>query len=268
MVEPFLAGDSLLLILAALAGVGCGFINAAASCGSAVLLPVLLMLGLDPIAANATSRVPVLVGAISATGTFHRGGHVPWPLVWRLSLPLLLGTGAGTLLAEVLPSRDLGLLITTAVLLAFILLTSKLKRRLHAEQAEPPAPDAVPRPRPWHLLLFFGIGLWIGCVVVEGATYMLLALMLAAGLTLPQGNAAKNAMLVPITLLSLLVFAVEGSVQWEVGAVMALGSIAGGFLGARVALLPRGRIWVYRLLLLIVLLELVHLTLHYVFHTA
>ncbi len=54
------------------AGLACGFLNTAASSGSAVSLPILLMIGLDPIAANATNRIPVLIGALAATMSFHR----------------------------------------------------------------------------------------------------------------------------------------------------------------------------------------------------
>jgi uncharacterized protein len=56
------------LAFAGLAGLACGFLNTAASSGSAVSLPILMAIGLDPVTANATNRLPVLIGAMSATG--------------------------------------------------------------------------------------------------------------------------------------------------------------------------------------------------------
>jgi uncharacterized protein len=42
------------------AGLVCGFLNTAASSASAVSLRILMMIGLDPISADTTNRVPVL----------------------------------------------------------------------------------------------------------------------------------------------------------------------------------------------------------------
>src|SRR5262245_13116300 len=106
------------LLLGMVAGLACGFLNTAASSGSAVSLPILMMIGLDPISANATNRVPVLIGAMSATASFHRGKTLPWALAAKVSLPVTIGGLIGAGLAEILPGRDLALIITAAVLAA------------------------------------------------------------------------------------------------------------------------------------------------------
>jgi hypothetical protein len=59
--------------------------------------------------------------------------------------------------------------------------------------------------------LFIGIGGWLGFIVLDGATYLLLALTLAVGLPLVQANAVKNAVAVPVTIIAMLVFAFKGS---------------------------------------------------------
>ena len=59
-------------LLAGVAGLACGFLNTAASSGSAVSLPILMAIGLDPVTANATNRLPVLVGARAAARRVHR----------------------------------------------------------------------------------------------------------------------------------------------------------------------------------------------------
>ncbi|HEY4351300.1 MAG TPA: TSUP family transporter, partial [Paraburkholderia sp.] len=60
------------------AGLLCGFLNAVASSGSAVSLPVLLTIGLHATVANATNRIPVLVGSLAATVGLARSGTIPW----------------------------------------------------------------------------------------------------------------------------------------------------------------------------------------------
>lgn len=249
------------LILGLAAGLACGFLNTAASSGSAVSLPVLMMIGLDPVSANATNRIPVLIGALSATWTFHLRRALLWGLVVRISLPVALGALAGAGLAEIVPSRQLALVITAAVLVALLLLFTKLKQAI--EQA---ASESV-RYGAREFVLFLGIGAWLGFIVLDGATYMLLALTLAVGLPLIQANAIKSAALVPATAVAMAVFAAKGNIDWTLGAVLGAGSIVGGLLGARLASSPSARKWVFRLLVAVILAELVHLTIHYVLRT-
>jgi uncharacterized membrane protein YfcA len=229
------------LALGLIAGLACGFLNTAASSGSAVSLPILIMIGLDPASANATNRIPVLIGAVSATWSFHQKKTLLWDLATRVSLPVAIGNVIGAGIAEILPARELGLVITA---------TS----------------DSVVYG--WReFALFAGIGVWLGFVVLDGATYLLLALTLVVGLPLVQANAIKNATLVPATLVAMVVFAYHGNVNWTLGAVMGAGSIAGGLLGARLAASPAARIWVFRLLVLVICGELVHLGMHYALGT-
>ncbi len=62
----------IVLVISAFGGFLCGFLNTVASSGSAVTLPLLVFMGLTPIVANATNRVPVVVAALIATITFLR----------------------------------------------------------------------------------------------------------------------------------------------------------------------------------------------------
>ena len=48
---------------------------------------------------------------------------------------------------------------------------------------------------------------------------------------------------------------------------MAVGSIAGGLVGARWVATAGGRVWVFKILVVVLAAELGHLVLHYVFRT-
>ena len=253
--------DLLTLALGLGAGLACGFLNTAASSGSAVSLPILILLGLDPVSANATNRIPVLIGAITATASFHAKKALPWRLAFLVSLPAALGSLVGAGLAEILPSRDLGLVITAAVLIAFVLLFSKLKKMIEQAQV------VETRFRLREVVLFFGIGAWLGFIVLDGATYLLLALTLAVGLSLVSANAIKNAVLVPTTIVAMVIFAYNGNIDWTIGAVMGIGSVAGAKLGARLATSPEAKKYVFYLLIVVVSMELANLGWHYLFQT-
>jgi len=249
------------LVLGVVAGLACGFLNTVASSGSAVSLPILLMIGLDPVSANATNRIPVLVAALSATWSFHRRQALLWNVGLKVSVPVTIGALGGAILAEILPARDLGLIITAAVLVALVLLFTKLKQAIEAAKSD------VVRYGLREFLVFVVIGAWLGFIVLDGATYLLLALTLIVGLSLIQANAIKSALLIPSTIIAMLVFGYKGNLNWTLGAMMGASSIAGGVLGARLAMSLQARKWVFILLVVVITAELVQLTMHYVFKT-
>jgi uncharacterized membrane protein YfcA len=145
--------------------------------------------------------------------------------------------------------------------MALVLLFSKLKQAIEQASAD------TTRYGWREAAMFFGIGVWLGFIVLDGATYMLLALTLAVGLSLTPANAIKSAVLVPTTLVAMIVFAYKGSVDWTIGAIMGAGSVAGAYLGARLATAPAAKKYVFYLLVLVISAELVNLSWHYFFKT-
>lgn len=155
-----------------LAGLFCGFLNAVASSGSAVSLPVLMSVGLHAVAANATNRVPVLVGAMAATVGLARRGAIPWKRTLQTAGPITLGAAAGALLSERIPGHDLRIVIVAAVTVALVLILTNLKKLLNSAANGNAKVD-------WKvMLLLFGAGVWTGFIVLDAGTYMLLVLVL------------------------------------------------------------------------------------------
>jgi uncharacterized membrane protein YfcA len=107
-------------------------------------------------------------------------------------LPATLGSAAGVYLAETLHNRQLGLIITAAVLVALLLLFTKLKEAL--------AKDYHRAPR------ISGFGLFVLSFV---------------------------------------------------------GSLLGGHFGAKLSSHEKARTWVFRILVAVILLELIHLAVQY-----
>ncbi|NDB10289.1 MAG: sulfite exporter TauE/SafE family protein, partial [Burkholderiaceae bacterium] len=124
------------LVIAAFGGFLCGFLNTVASSGSAVTLPLLVFMGLSPIVANATNRVPVVVAAFIATISFLRAKVIDWKIAIKILIPTVLGSIVGAEFVDTLPQENIKLLISVAVLLAFLLLFSGLKKILQKEFEE------------------------------------------------------------------------------------------------------------------------------------
>jgi uncharacterized membrane protein YfcA len=218
----------------------------------------MLLLGLDPHVANATNRVPVLVGAATAVFAFHRSGQLDWRVGARLVPVVVAGSAAGAFAADLLPARDLGPILSAAVLIAFILLFTKVKQVIHdAQPAAEPCIDAV------GLLAMLGIGFWAGFIVLDSATYLLLALILLVGCDFVRASALKSLLILAATLVAFGLFVLDGDVEWGPAAYMAAGSVAGGYAGVRLAQIATAKVWVYRLLILVLGLELMHMTITY-----
>src|SRR5258707_308540 len=85
----------------------------------------------------------------------------------------------------------MGLIITASVLVAFLLLFTKLKDALAKDHARPPQVTAL------GLFALAGVGIWLGFIVLDGATYLLLVLILLFRFDLPHANALKVLLLDP-----------------------------------------------------------------------
>ena len=239
-------------------GMGTGFLYATASSGSALSLPALIMLGLPETVANATNRIPVLVGSVIATYFYSRRGQVDWQAAARLAPAAALGSAGGALLASQLTDRQTGLLITGAVLIAILLVFTKTKE---AFAAQPSAQPAVT----WRAIaLILAVSFWIGLITIEGGTYLLLVLLLTCGYACPNANGLKVLLMAVTMAVALLIFSDKlQDVAWTEGAVLSAGSVLGAHLGVGTANHVRAKTWVYRILVAIVVLEFVHLAWHY-----
>ena len=242
------------LLLLVGAGLIAGFLNTVASSGTAVTLPVMIGLGLHPLLANATNRVPVLLGCVVAVWKFHQAGQMPWKPALRLSVPLLAGAVAGLIAMEHL--NDLRTIRVTVFALgvAALLVLVNPSKWLAVEVARPRRASG-----PLIMVAVFAIGAWAGLIVLDSATYMLAVLVLLAGFPIREANAIKVFSLGLVALLGTIVFAVKGQIDWLWALPLSLGSIVGSRLGTRVSLGPNASKWVYSMLLAVLAGEAVRL---------
>jgi uncharacterized membrane protein YfcA len=242
-----------LVFLAAAVG---GAINAVAGGGTLITFPAVVGLGVPPLAANATSTVALWPGSLAGMWGF-RGeltGTREW-LVW-FTVPSILGGVTGALLLLYTPAGRFEAIVPFLVLgatLLFLLqrtITRALARHAlgagdktgeHAAEA-----DVMPRPSVWLLIAQFGVAVY-GGYFGAGIGILMLAAFGLMGLTnIHKMNGLKNWGATCINGCAALMFVVSGIVQWPVAIAMAAGSLAGGHMGARLAIRV-GQIWVRRM---------------------
>jgi uncharacterized membrane protein YfcA len=244
------AKEAALFIFAGAIG---GFINTVASSGSAITLPVLMMLGIPAPIANGTNRIPLLIGSSTASWTFHRKGVIDWKNAAYIAPAMLLGSLFGAYVSTLMNAKNMSLAVIAAVMMAFVLLVVRPSRML---DPQPGVKPAVIWP---HMIAYFLIGFWAGFIVLDSATFMLLSFVMLAHFELIPANAMKNVMLVVISIPSVLIFGLKGEIDWGIGAALAVGSVAGSTVGGRFSTSPAAKVWIFRLLLIIVAVEIVHM---------
>jgi uncharacterized membrane protein YfcA len=121
-------------------------------------------------------------------------------------------------MAEHVGNRMMGLLITGAVLIALLMLLPRSKKP-YLMLVTPPSIS-------WRaILIMFFVGLWLGFIVLDSATYLLLVLMLVCHYALLQANALKSVLMAATVVVAIMMFAGAGEVYWMQGIVMCVGSV-------------------------------------------
>jgi uncharacterized membrane protein YfcA len=218
-------------VLIALAGVGAGIFNGVAGGGSLISFPVLLALGYPALTANITNTIGIWPGYVASAAGFRREIGDQRRRLLRLAPVGLAGGTAGALLLLTTSSATFESVVPWLVLGAAALFAAQpLLRRILDR-------DAPPRPRP--VLLVAGVfaasvyGGYFGAAM--GVMFLaVLGLALPVSLAHTSGLRAVLSMIVNGT--AAVVFLIHGGLAWEAVGFLALGSLFGGFAGARLAL--------------------------------
>ncbi len=211
------------LLGCAVAGLVAGVLNTLAGGASALVLPVLLWLGLDPHTANASNRVAVLAQTGVAVAVYHRA-RAPWVPRIDDAVPAVVGGLLGAMCSLAVSPQ--GLRAWMVVALIAVIPTLLWPMTPGAERAWPPAAR-------WAVLA--AVGLWGGFLQVGVGFLLVAALTGPCGRTLREANAVKVALVGLFTVPALLTFIGAGVVAWGPAAAVAAGAAVGGGVGARLA---------------------------------
>ncbi|MCC6744367.1 MAG: sulfite exporter TauE/SafE family protein [Acidobacteria bacterium] len=218
----------LLLAIAFVAGA----VNSIAGGGTLLTFPTLVLTGMDPVVANATSTVALWPGTIGAILGYRAELKEGSALLLPLAIPSLIGGVTGAVLLLQTPSDLFEWIVP------FLMMFATLLFAVHGPIRDRIFGDAGSRSRRWWavaLCLQFAISVY-GGYFGAGIGVLMLALLGVIGLEdLNAMNSIKvvNGML--INLVAVATFAASGIVDWPVAASMAVAAAAGGWAGAGIA---------------------------------
>ena len=215
----------LLYLLLFAAAFFAGVQNALAGGGSFVTFPALLLMGMDARAANITSTMALFPGQVT-TGLANRSLVTGVEgLSFRLLFGLSLGGGAvGAVLLLATPTRFFDHIVPFLVLFATAVFVWGSFLRRTGDTAQRLGPIAA--------------GIAQFCIAIYGGYFgggiglLMLAALTMAGLAVRHAGATKNALASAMNASAVAVFAFSGLVHWRAAAVVAVGAVGGGAVGA------------------------------------
>ncbi|MFT7394444.1 MAG: putative membrane protein YfcA [Candidatus Azotimanducaceae bacterium] len=205
-------------------GLVAGVINTMAGGGSALTVPLLVLAGVPGNQANGSNRVGVLAASGAAVASFRRSGvdglKGAAPVLGPAVVGSLIGSFGISQLADETFETIFGYLLIPIIILTIF----KPKPNSNAE--------------PWSVsvtaIVFFVIGLY-GGAFQAGVGLVMLAALTRAGFDLVTANSVKVLVNLIVTMIALPVFVLQGNVVWAPALVLAAGFLAGGWLGAKLA---------------------------------
>lgn len=229
----------------ALAGLAVGFLVGLTGVGGgAILTPLLIFLGVPPVAAVGSDLLYGTVTKLVGCYQHLRQGSVSYAWVWRLAIGSIPGAVLGSVAVHYLDQRygsadhlvrqavgGVLILAAVATVLHELALLLKLRR-----------PAAPTGPRTWLVALFgFVIGVLVGGTSVGSGSLVAVVLMACSGLESRQVVGTDIAQAVLLIGSAGIAHLTLGGVDWALVANLLLGSLPGVLLGSRLAYVTPNR---------------------------
>lgn len=232
---------TLLLVVGLFAGV----VNTLAGGGSLLTLPLLIFMGLPANVANGTNRIAIWVQCVTAVWGFRQKGVSNFKMCFWLSIPAVIGSIAGAQFSVELPDEWFKKIIALVMLMVVALIVWNPKSSKPLEEYQPT--------NYWLAgLVFMGIGFY-GGFIQAGVGYLLLAAFtFVCRFDLVSTSAARVFIVAVYTTFAVIIFIINGLVDWEMAIVLSIGNGIGGYIGSMMAV-KRGEVFIRRVLVVCVI---------------
>jgi len=208
-------------------------VNALAGGGTLISFPVLLALGVPPIAANVTNAVALCPGYFGATVAQRKNLAGQRARLWVCIPAAITGGLVGALILLATRERTFQLLVPYMIAAAAVLLAVQERvRAMVLRRLENPAAASHAALAGVAVLL---AGIYGGFFSAGMSVIVLAVLGISLDDSLTRLNALKQAVALSVNVAATVFFLFSGQVLWSAAAVMAVGALLGGALGGRLA---------------------------------
>jgi len=215
------------------AGMAAGTINTIVGAGTLITFPTLLFCGYAPLVANVSNTVGLVAGGITGIHGYRRELGGQGDILRRLMPVSFLGAVTGAILLLWLPESAFDAIVPAliAVALLLVLLGPRMKAWAAARH-----PDHDSRGR--HLVLTVGIfaaGAYGGYFGAAQGVLLVGIMSVLMTISLQRINGLKNVLATVANVVAAVIFILVAPerINWAVAALIAVGALAGGYVGAR-----------------------------------
>jgi uncharacterized membrane protein YfcA len=226
------------LVLIAAVGAMAGFLNTVAGGGSLVTMPMLIFLGLPSAMANGTNRVAIMAQNIVAAANFRRKGYFDWKLGLTLAIPAAVGAIVGSNIAVSISDAVFNKVLAVVMIIVLILTLWNPQKKLKGQKETLTLKDKV-----IGVIVFFGVGVYGGFIQAGVGFIIIASLTLLTGYSLVMVNSLKVFVVAAYMIFSLVVFIINGKVNWLYGITLAAGNSFGAYLGSTFSV-KKGDKWI------------------------
>jgi len=223
-------------LLIGLAGLAAGTINTVVGSGTLITFPTLLAFGVPPVTANVSNTIGLVPGSLSGAIGYRRELAGQRPRVLRLAVASVIGGLVGGVLLLVLDPAAFETIVPVLIVIGLVLVVlqpriSTWVARRHELLGDDPH-GVTGAWWVWPAVLVTGVyGGYFGA-----AQGVLLMAVMGIGIqeTLQRLNGVKNVLALLVNAVAGLLFVFVADVDWMVVALIGVGSIIGGQIGATV----------------------------------
>jgi len=216
------------------AGMAAGTINTIVGSGTLITFPTLLFFGFPPLVANVSNTVGLVAGGLTGIHGYRAELVGQGRTLRRLVPASFLGALTGAILLLALPASAFDAIVP--ILIAAALLLVLLGPRIQAwAAARHPDHDSLGR----HLLLTVGVfaaGVYGGYFGAAQGVLLVGIMSVLMTISLQRVNGLKNVMATVANAVAAVTFMLVAPdrINWAVAALIAVGSLAGGYVGSHV----------------------------------
>jgi uncharacterized membrane protein YfcA len=219
------------IALIVLAGFAAGWVDAVVGGGGLLQLPALLLVpGISPVQALATNKMGSIFGTTTSAVTYYRRAHPDLKTAIPMAMVALAGSFGGAILATLLPAEVIKPVIIAA-LIAVGLFTVFRPNAGELTQLR------YTGSRHYAVAGVIGlvIGGYDGLIGPGTGSFLIIAMVAMLGYNFLAASAKAKIVNMATNLGALAFFLPTGHLLWGIGLVLGAANMAGGYLGARMA---------------------------------
>lgn len=227
--EPEAASLFIIMLLAGAAFLA-GAMDSIAGGGGLISLPALLLTGISPQLAVGTNKFSAGVGCSLSVYLFAQAKLIDWPLAFKGIFFSLFGAFLGAKAAIALPPDLLGKTFTVMLPLIAIVCLKPQKKDAGTSQ------EAITFSMSKIIFICTSIGVYDGFFGPGTGTLMILGLFRILKMNLVKASGTAKVFNLASNISGLVTFMIGGYVIFSIAIPMALASIAGNYVGTKLAI--------------------------------